>query len=104
MFQGQLERFCSKEESYAAYHAVIDDLSALGDGLAGMVGDGIGVAQDGAGHSAAAARLNGLAHHAPEPRRHSGITSTVATRGWPGESAVVGGGSSSSAGQSSCFY
>jgi len=60
------------EES--AHHALVDDLSALGDGLAGVVCDGVGVAQDRAGHAAAAAGLDGLAHRAPQPRRHRGIT------------------------------
>jgi hypothetical protein len=97
MFRGQLERFRSAEEVYVAYHAVVDDLSALGDGLADVVGDGVGVAQDVAGH-ATVARLDGLSHRALEPRQHSGITSMAVLRGWAGESATVGSGSSSSAG------
>jgi hypothetical protein len=80
----------SRDESH---HAVVDDLSALGDGLAGVVGDGVGVAQDGAGHAAAATRLDSLAHRAPQPRRHRGITPTAATEAWAlsGESSAVGG-------------
>ena len=67
------------EES--AHHALIDDLGALGDGLAGVVGDGVGVAQDRAGHAAAAACLDGLAHRAPQPRGHRGITAWRRRRG-----------------------
>ena len=65
----------------ASHHALVDDLRALGDGLAGVVGDGVGVAQDRAGHAAAAARLDGLADRAPQPRRHPGMGSRPRRRG-----------------------
>jgi hypothetical protein len=46
---------------------LVDDLRALGHGLTGVVGDGVGVAQDGVGHATTAARLDSFAHRAPQP-------------------------------------
>lgn len=47
---------------------ILKDLCALGDGLAGVVDNGVGVSLDGAGEVVAVASLHGLAHRRPEPR------------------------------------
>ena len=47
---------------------IVEDLGAPSDGLAGVVGNSVGVAQRGAGDAAAADCLDSLAHRAPQPR------------------------------------
>lgn len=52
------------------YHAILKDLGAAGDGLAGMVDDGVGIVLDGAGEVVLVADLDGLADGVLYPRRH----------------------------------
>lgn len=50
------------------YHAVLDDLGPAGDGLAGVVDDGVGIVLDGAGEVVLAADLDGFVDGRSQPR------------------------------------
>lgn len=56
------------EVEQRAYNVILEDLGALGYGLAGVVDDRVGVAPDGASDVIAITSLHGLAHRRPEPR------------------------------------
>lgn len=52
------------------YNAILKDFGAFGDGLTGVVDDGVGVVLDGASEVVLVADLDGLAHRRSYPRRH----------------------------------
>ena len=50
------------------YNAVLDDLGALGDGITGVVDDGVSVVADGASQVVSATSFNRFGHRCSYPR------------------------------------
>ena len=55
------------------YNAILQNLGALGNGLAGLLDDGVGVVTDGASEAAVAADFDGSVHCRSNPRHHHRI-------------------------------
>jgi len=67
------------------YNAILKDFGALGDGLAGLLHDGVGVVFDGASEVVLVADFNGFVHRRSQPRHDCSQPLRVGIRGWKSE-------------------
>lgn len=67
------------------YNAILKDFGTLGDGLAGLLHDGVGVVLDGASEVVLVADFNGFVHRRSQPRHDWSQPLRVGIRGWKKE-------------------